>query len=262
MTLHEAMRLFGGRLKAVRRSIAVAADFVSPRICAACETALKPGREMELCQDCLAQAEYLEPPYCIKCGDGFSVAAEADRERLAGRTCSNCRRAEPAFTLARAAFRYEGRVRRAIQALKFGGRKSLVRTFSAMMQSRISCLSCAAQGVDEMTAVPLGKSRERERGYNQSLLLARSLAPILGLKAPVTLLRKTRTTPPQVGLDREERLLNVRNTFEIEKGAQVEGKVVLLVDDVMTTGATVSECARVLSKAGASEIRVLAAARG
>jgi len=114
---------------------------------------------------------------------------------------------------------------------------------------------------DVIIPVPLHPSRLRQRGFNQSALLAQEMSRMLCVPVDLFSLRKIRATPPQVGLTMKERTKNVKGTFHVINGDHVKGKKVLLVDDVFTTGATISECARALRKAGATSVDVLTLAR-
>jgi ComF family protein len=114
---------------------------------------------------------------------------------------------------------------------------------------------------DLLIPVPLHAARLRWRGFNQSLLLARELASAWQMSANPFVLRRCRSTPPQVGLDERARRRNVRGAFEVADRASVKGRAVLLVDDVFTTGATVNECAVTLRRAGARYVDVLVLAR-
>jgi ComF family protein len=117
-------------------------------------------------------------------------------------------------------------------------------------------------GLDAISYVPLHPARERERGYNQAAELAREIAGPLGLPLLRGAVDRSRSTPPQVGLNRPDRMTNVKGAFATSGSCQVEGLALLLVDDVMTTGATANECARELLRAGAREVRVATFARG
>jgi len=157
------------------------------------------------------------------------------------------------------AFRYEGVARQAVQSLKFRGRKTLATTFAILLEKRLADEPGFLEGVDLIVPVPLHPSRRRERGFNQSALVARELARRWEIPASEKALVRNRKTRPQVGLSARERADNIRGAFEA--GPEVRGKVILLVDDVMTTGATASACARGFRAGGAEETRVLTLAR-
>ena len=157
------------------------------------------------------------------------------------------------MTVSRAIGAYDGTLGALIHALKYEGRRSLGRPLARLMvQAGAELLESA----DIATPVPLHRSRALERGFNQSEILARRLG------VPVLLaLRRTRRTPSQTDLPAAKRHANVRGAFAMARGVTVDGKVVVLVDDVSTTGATLEACAAVLLEAGAREVRALTAAR-
>jgi ComF family protein len=167
--------------------------------------------------------------------------------------CPRCRRREPLVALARAIGPYEGALRAIVHALKYDGRPTIARHLAARM--RLAGAEVLADA-DVAVAVPLHRSRERARGFNQ----AREIARHLGLPIADALTR-TRRTPSQADLPAARRHANVRGAFEWRRSAAVKGRIVVLVDDVSTTGATLNACARPLLDAGAIEVRALTAAR-
>jgi ComF family protein len=164
-----------------------------------------------------------------------------------------CRRKPPLIALARAIGPYEGSLRAIVHALKYGGRSTLARPLAARL--RVAGEDVLA-GADIVVPVPLHGSRQRQRGFNQAAEIARHLA------VPVQrALRRTRPTPAQADLPAARRHANVRGAFALARGARVAGSIVVLVDDVSTTGATLNACAKVLLTAGAREVRALIVAR-
>jgi len=148
---------------------------------------------------------------------------------------------------------YEGVLAEAINHLKFNGLKRLAKPLARLL------LSFELQGLDGIVPVPSSMKRLRERGFNQSLLIARAIANETGTPLLMDVLAKEKETPPQTALSARERLLNLKNAFVIK--GKVDGLRLFLLDDVMTTGATVTECSKVLIKAGAKEVIVLTLAR-
>ena len=179
------------------------------------------------------------------------------RPRLDGaHCCGACVAVPPAFDWARAAGVYAGPLRDAVQRFKFGRRPALARPLAALVLEQ--CAAAVADGV-VLVPVPLARERERERGFNQAALLAERMAT--GLRAPLRTrwLARTRATAPQTALSATERRVNVRGAFVASTSAA--GIDVVLVDDVLTTGATAAECARALRAAGARSVGVLTVAR-
>jgi len=236
-------------------------DLLFPRPCPGCDVPLGTGHPGEFCAACTATLPWLRPPFCVICGDAFRVAAAGDAAIFADRLCGHCRETRPAYAVARAAFLYAGPVRHAIHHLKFDGWKATGPGFGALMVRAIGGAGGILEGIDLVAPVPLHVARLRERGFNQADVLARTIATAIHRPLVSGLLRRTRSTPPQVGLDRAARKENLRDAFEIGDQVEVAGGTILLVDDVMTTGATAHACARVLRKAGAADVRVAAFAR-
>jgi ComF family protein len=193
--------------------------------CAACNTVLEHPLDGAVCERCWA-----------------AIVVRQERFSLDAVAC------------ARAIGPYEGTLRRLVHALKYEGRRSIAPRLARLMAMQSAAVLA---GTDYVVPVPLHRARRRERGFNQAEDLAR------GLGVPVLLaLCRPRPTRPQVDLPAEERRDNVRHAFAIRRqGHQVRGRTIVLVDDVATTGATLEACARVLTRAGATEVRALTAAR-
>jgi ComF family protein len=169
--------------------------------------------------------------------------------------CAACRAAPPPFDYARAAAPYGGAVREAVHALKFGGRRSLARPLADLLGEQCGALDA----VDALVPVPLARARERERGFNQAVLLGERLGERLGVRVRPRWLARLRDTVPQSDLTAPERRANVAGAFAAAPA--VRGRHVVIIDDVVTTGATVGECARALRAAAARRVGVLAVAR-
>jgi ComF family protein len=219
--------------------------------CVACGRTLDQPTRGPVCPDCWASILPLTPPFCDACGDPLP-AWRAISLPLA--TCPRCRRAARHVDRARAIGRYEGTLRSIIQALKYEGRRSLAVPLAHMMRERGADL---LTGVDAVVPVPLHPSRQRARGFNQAADLARHLG------IPVnSALRRIRATLSQAALPAARRHGNVRGAFVAAATARaLRHRIVLLVDDVSTTGATLEACARVLKEEGIGEVRALTAAR-
>ncbi len=217
--------------------------------CVACDQLLDRPTGGPVCAACWRSILPLTPPLCRRCGDRLS-AWRTDP----GALCPRCRRRPSGLACARAIGAYDGALCAVLHALKYDGRRSLAVRLGRLMRERggdvLAGAACAVP-------VPLHRSRLRERGFNQ----AEDLARALGL--PVCrAVRRIRATPTQTGLSSAERHRNVRHAFgATRRAAAVAGAVVVLVDDVCTTGATLEACARVLRAAGALEVRALTAAR-
>jgi len=195
---------------------------------------------------------------------GFPVAAgpttAAPTLAEGGALCAACRRRPPSFAYARAALRYEDVAREALHAFKFGGHRALAGPLGdALVEAVEGRLPGGAP--DLLVPVPLHPRRERERGFNQSRLLARRLGRAWGCPVRDDVLVRAVATPSQTSLDGAARRANVRRAFRLRRPELVAGRHVVLVDDILTTGATLSECARCLEVAAPRIVGVLAVAR-
>ncbi len=210
---------------------------------------------------------------CLLCGaashDGLCCAAcEADLTRLTeahcpicalptlvGSVCGECLQQPPPFDYTLAAFIYNFPLDKLIQALKFHERLVLVNFLADAVVKRVNTKP------DCLVSLPLHPSRLRERGFNQSLLLARRISRRLDIPLLVDACERVRNTPPQSSLPWKERDKNMRQAFVCKPDFDVHGKHVAIVDDVMTTGASIGELARALKQAGASEVSAWVVAR-
>jgi len=216
----------------------------------------------------------LFPPRCVGCGKQGAFLCAGCREAMPralpprcplcwqpeprGEECGRCGRSRPAFAGARSLYLFEGPVREAVHALKYNHLSALARPMGELMASY---LKVEELPVDLVVPVPLFGRRQRVRGYNQSALLARELARLNGLPLAERGLSRRRDTPPQArSVDAEARRRNVAGAFAAD-GSRVEGRRVLLIDDVMTTGATLDACAQAMHQGGAASVWALTFAR-
>jgi len=229
-------------------------DAVYPRFCLGCGVPVADG-DMHVCWDCYASFEIVGSPFCSKCGDPADGYVDHDY------VCSWCNRTRPAFELARSAARYRGALRRIMHAFKYEQALHAGRDLARMIAATVNA-HYADVVFDGVTFVPLHGRRERVRNFNQAAVLGRRLARELGLDLFPRFVERTRDTPSQTDLTANERKRNVRGAFAARLPQWIAGRTLLLVDDVMTTGATVAEVARVLKKAGAAGVYVVTVARG
>jgi ComF family protein len=209
----------------------------------ACRLCRRSG-EFPICRGCVAEFRLIVPPWCPICGRPLRRADSSG-------PCVVCRIRSPAFSRARAAGIYEGTLRDAIHVLKFRG----CRTIAAPLGDLVaSAAQAAGLRADVVVPVPLHPSRLRHRGFNQAELLARRAAGLLGLPCDAGVLRRTHRTEAQSRLARDTRLTNVRDVFTC--AGALSGTRVLVVDDVIATGATASACAHALLAAGAEKVLV------
>ena len=229
-------------------------DMVFPRRCIGCGVS-SPAAFNYFCWDCWSDNTRVEPPFCTVCGDPVAGAVEHEF------TCYACSANPPAFDRARSAARYDGVVGEGLRQLKYGKGLWLAGDLAGLLAT---CLSAEypRQQFDLIVPVPLFRLRRRDRGYNQSAVLAQALARRLRCPMDAQALRRIRPTTTQTHLTAKQRLSNVDNAFQSRRGTRLAEKNVLLVDDVMTTGATVNACAKALKKGGSASVHVVTVARG
>jgi ComF family protein len=217
-------------------------DLLYPPACQVCRS---PG-QYPLCPRCAERFPLIKPPFCQKCGKPLHGPPDLLF------TCIPCRRRRWGFARARSVGVYDGTLRDAIHALKFRRCADMAVPLGTLLAELIA----ADQELqpDVIVPVPLHPVRLRERGFNQSALLAAQAGRYLERSVDVDTIRRTRPTASQTGLPASERRSNVRGAFVAAPG--LPARRVLLIDDVMSTGSTARECARVLRRAGAGEVVV------
>lgn len=238
-----------------------------PRVCVGCAEPLGDSGRLWQCETCESRWRRIERPYCDVCGQSYEGSMTGG-----GFTCSNCGGIDLAFDFAVGAYRNEGLPRELIHRYKYGREMHLADLIGYQLRavfedSRLEPIREGAPWL--LVPVPLHGRRQREREFNQSAELCHSLRRWFpqGNFVYVNALRRIRHTRRQASLDRADRLQNLRNAFSLAKSPRirkiVSGADVLLVDDVLTTGATASECARVLKDDGdAAKVVVITAVRG
>jgi len=235
-----------------RATLSIALDAALPPLCASCRTPL--GNPGGLCPGCWSRISFIAPPYCERLGIPFaydpgpgilSIEAIAD---------------PPAYGRARAAVRYDDVARDLVHRLKYGDRLDLATSMGRWMARAGREL---LEDADALVPVPLHWRRLWGRRFNQAAVLAKAAASNSGLPVLTGALRRMRATPQQVGLSRSARAANVQGAFAVTQDgkAAIYGKRLILVDDVLTSGATVDACARTLLRAGARNVDVLVFAR-
>jgi ComF family protein len=218
--------------------------------CAACDRPLDEPTRGPVCQQCWNGIVPITPPICETCGDPLPSWRVIS---LSHRCCPRCRRRGTLVNRAGAIGEYAGTLRTIVHALKYDGRRSVAKPLAARLTIHAADV---LDGADCVVPVPLHRSRKRARGFNQAAEIARHL-PVPVQHA----LERVRATSSQTDLPAARRHANVRNAFALRRRQDVRGRIVVLVDDVSTTGATLDACARVLLDGGAREVRALTAAR-
>jgi ComF family protein len=238
--------------RAWRGPLRLALDLVLPPLCPSCREPLGDG--LGLCASCWTKLSFIEPPYCARLGIPFlydpgpgllSMEAIAD---------------PPAYGRARAAVRYDDVARALVHSFKYGDRLDLAPLMGRWMARAGRELIAET---DALIPVPLHWRRLWARRFNQSASLAMAVAQTAGIPVLHSALKRVRATAQQVGLSKAQRADNVQGAFAVpaEEKNQVAGRRVLLIDDVLTSGATVDTCARALLRAGAAQVDVLTFAR-
>lgn len=251
--------------KIARAATDAALSILLAPACAACQRLLDHPSRGCVCEACWSSVSLITPPVCDRCGDPVTLVSEL---------CRRCRRMPRASDRGRAAGHYQDALRDIIHAFKYEGRRSLARPLAALMHRQAGEL---LEGVDWVIPVPLHWRRERERGFNQASDLARALIAHASTSRPRLqhALRRVRHTTVQADLPAARRHRNVRDAFALSVAPQLtrvrrgedatlralSGSIVLIVDDVSTTGATLEACSRVLKDAGVKEVRAITAAR-
>ena len=218
-------------------------NYIFPVKCVICGSVVPERRYTAACCACWRALASITPPFCPQCG----VPAPA----IEG-PCGRCRTGENIFDFARSAVFFNETARELVHHLKYGGRVSLAQPIGRILEKTISEHGFSASVV---IPVPLHRKRERERGFNQAQLIAKALS----LPVDTNIVRRCKNTVTQTGLSRSERSRNLAGAFEVF--GNVKGENVLVMDDVLTTGATMNEIAKVLKKAGAHRVEVVTFAR-
>ena len=240
----------------LRSALDALASIAVPAPCRLCGlNVLLRASRIPVCDDCLTGFRRIEPPLCQICGRPF-VSQLAGPNPL----CRLCRNNFFAFDLARSYAIYDSHLVDAIMLLKYEEVASLGDWFADRLIETLAKM-LADQKPDVIIPAPLFRDRLRERGYNQAELIARPLAKRLKIKLLPNALLRVKPRPPQLLLSRAERWKIVRGAYATNPALRVDKSRVLLLDDVMTTGATLDSCARALKKAGAAAVLGLTVAR-
>jgi competence protein ComFC len=223
-----------------------------PPACTICARTVKPNEY--LCPGCTEKLTPIAPPFCAKCSEPFAGAITSVFD------CANCTHRRLYFDAAVSAYRSRGIVRHVLLNFKYGRQVHLRHLVGRWLLDAFKDERVRSRQFDLIVPVPLHPAKQRERGFNQAEVLARYVSEQRGLACrPV--LERTHYTTTQTAFDRDQRMQNLRGAFRLRKSRDVRKLRVLLIDDVLTTGSTVSECARVLKKSGAASVYAVTAAR-
>ena len=235
-----------------------AKNFISliyPLSCLICKAALSPLSDKPLCDICWNKIERNLPPFCRICGK--HLPSENQNHAFA---CKDCQASSYFFKKARSVCVYDGVIKDCIHLFKYRSKLSLAKPLSKLMVD-FAHNFLDMENIDLILPVPLANSKLRQRQFNQAKLLAKSISCAFSKELKDKLLIKIKPGVAQVNLSRAERLKNVRGSFKVRHQLLLKNKNILLVDDVLTTGATINECARMLLEAGAKRVGVFTLAR-
>jgi ComF family protein len=233
-------------------------SIVFPSDCRICRAPLTNIASLPVCDPCLAKIVPLEGPLCQICGEKlFHTIAETDDTPL----CAICRRVGAHFSRAAAYGAYEGALRDLIHLFKYNGIRPAGKILGGLLNQTVAAIALPDSVI--VIPVPLWSGKRTSRGFNQAEAIARTFIHFQSssIQLDTSILIRTRETASQTGLTRHQRRANVRGAFAVVKPTKIKGRSILIVDDVMTTGTTAGECARVLRRAGAKEVFVATIAR-
>lgn len=237
----------------VRPFIRAVLDFLFPPLCHICRSFIPDAGELHICTRCRDGLPLLVSPLCTVCGIPFAGPG-------GDHTCGACRTHPPHFDTARAHLLYEGPARELIHGFKYRHKTHLRRPLALLALEGLTGF-IAARLPDVIIPVPLHRSRLQSRGFNQAVLLGEMFSSRLSIPMLVDGMARIRQTQPQVELSAADRSGNVKGAFAVKRPDRISKRRVLLLDDVMTTGSTVDECANVLKKSGAAAVTVVTIAR-
>lgn len=230
-------------------------SFFYPEACQICGVARARPGEGYVCAGCAAKVEYIEPPFCGRCGKPVEGEVTGPFE------CAQCRETPRPFEYARAAVKLRGLALEVIHRYKYQQALWCEPFLAGLFATRAKPVLAAGEW-NLIVPVPLHPVKEREREFNQAERLGRLLSRATGIPVNDRLVRRVKYTQTQTRLTRAARAENLQGAFQARKGLRLNGEQVVLVDDVLTTGATAGECAKVLQRMGAGKVCVWTLARG
>lgn len=229
-------------------------ELLFPTLCLSCRKVLSERGGHPFCPDCFAGFRFITAPLCPVCGIPYPVEESPDH------VCGDCLLKKRRISTARSLGVYESILHDAIHAFKYGGNLTLGERLGRLMAEH-DYPSFRIRDYSLILPVPLHPRRLRQRGFNQSVILAREISRRHDVAMDFRILRRIVDTESQAGLKKEERRSNIRKAFSIAAPERIRGQNILLVDDVYTTGSTLGECAKTLLKGGAEAVGALTLAR-
>ncbi len=244
------------KLNWLKSLLADLAGLIYPNVCQFCEKEIATAKEGYVCERCKSNVKYIEPPFCERCGKPYygSITVKF--------ICSDCKSSKIYFDRARSAVEYEDIVKKAVHLYKYKGALWIEPMLAEILTTTIQ-KDLNPSEWDSVIPVPLHFVKYNERGFNQAERLSISISKATAIPVNKNVLKRIKYTETQTALNRTKRSENVKNAFVVkDKSGWLNGKRIILVDDIMTTGATVNECARMLRRAGVAKIDVWTFARG
>lgn len=225
-----------------------------PSFCHICSSLLELPHEKIVCKSCWESLKVRRAAYCLCCGRFFKSSIEPH-------LCGLCLHKIPPFSCHRSCSRYEGKLKDIILLYKYRKLHILGKGLAQFAYQTLGNEEAIWWGIDAIIPVPLHPKRKKQRGFNQAQIIARELARLKKTVVIERVLIKLKNVLPQTSLAAKERKKNVKGIYKVSKPELIKGKIVLLVDDVFTTGSTIYECSSVLRKAGAKDVRALTIAQ-
>ena len=225
-----------------------------PSFCKICGSLLESPRDRIVCRACLEKVRPCRASACLVCGRFFEGAG-------APHLCLACLEDTPPFALHRSGGRYREELKDILLLFKYRGYPVLGKDLAAFLLESQRHEEALWWGLDAIVPVPLHRQRLNERGFNQARILAGEVGRQKRLPVEDGVLKKIKSVPPKTSLEQRDRRQNVRGAYSVVKARRIDGRILLLVDDVFTTGSTIGECASVLKDAGAKEVRALTVAQ-
>src|SRR5512133_403109 len=247
------MRIWASESWMLRPFLAAVLDVLFPPLCHVCRTFIPAAGPLHVCSACRERMPLINTPLCVVCGLPFIGAGD-------DHPCGGCLTSRHHVDAARAALVYAGASRDLIHSFKYRNKTHLRRPLALLTIERLSEF-VHVRAPDLIMPVPLHRTRLRSRGFNQAVLLGELFSAHWNIPLERHNLRRIRWTEPQVNLSAGDRRANVKGAFSVQHPELVSGRRVLLVDDVLTTGCTVEECALTLKNAGAADVTVITVAR-
>lgn len=246
--------LISSVLKHISTSLKYAELLLFPSSCKLCLEPLEANEDRVVCRSCFESLRNRSSSFCLSCGHFFQDSAEPH-------LCVRCLEKKPRYSLHRSCGQYSGKLKDFILLYKYRGYKILGKDLARFMLQTLGKSEEIWWGVDAVVPVPLHPKRKRHRGFNQSFILAKIIAREKDRVLITNCLVKTENRLPQTIVEAHERGKNIKGAFAVKKAENIKDKVILLVDDVYTTGATITECCETLLKAGAKEVRIITLAQ-